>query len=189
MKKALRKDIIKQRSLLTIEEVTSKSDCIMQTIIASEWYKSASVIMLYMDYKNEVKTESIIKAALNDGKRVLLPVVDFKEHILILVEIHSLTTDMILSQYGILEPILKKENIRSIKEVDLILSPGVAFDLKGYRLGYGGGFYDKLLATADRSKLTVLALAFDLQVVGEVPVEAFDKRIDGLITESGINYF
>lgn len=189
MKSNLRKAMIQKRNLLSHEEVVDKSRSICESVIRSEWYKHADTVMLYMDYKNEVRTEYLIEHALVHRKRVVLPVVDFTTHTLTLVEIHSLTSDMRLSSYGILEPIVTEESIRSIDDIDLILSPGVAFDLKGYRLGYGGGFYDKLLETADRSKLKVLALAFDMQIIDQVPVESYDKPIDAIATESNLTFF
>ena len=92
--------------------------------------------------------------------------------------------ELILSNYGILEPAASATMV-PYESIDLILSPVVAFDKNGFRLGYGGGFYDRLLSQK-RKEVPVIALAFDLQIVKAVPTEPHDISVDMIVTESTI---
>lgn len=189
-KKNLRKSIITRRNLLKSSEIFGKGNQIKARLMALELFKQAQVIMLYMDYKNEVPTREIIKTCLALGKRVILPVVVAGKEQLSLVEIKGFD-DMVASKHGILEPPINALNKRRFEDIDLILAPGVAFDLNGYRLGYGGGYYDRLLASnaIHRQRINVIALAFALQIVEYVPHEGYDQPIDGLITEDNVYIF
>lgn len=189
MKKTLRKNMLTLRSSLTPDEITFKSQQISARVLGSEVYQRASFVMLYMDFKNEVETAGLILSALEDGKRVALPVVDQVAHRLVLVEITDMERDLNRSDFGILEPSITPENTLEPGAIDLILAPGVAFDLRGYRMGYGGGFYDQLLSQCDRDQVRVYALCFDIQVVSQVPIDPHDQRMDGLFTESGVHHF
>ena len=91
--------------------------------------------------------------------------------------------DLKISSYGILEP--KKDKIKNISsdKIDLIIVPGVAFDLKGNRMGHGKGYYDRFLNLV---KSTSIGLAFEFQIIENIPVESHDKPIDMIITEKRI---
>lgn len=188
-KKALRREILKRRSALTPEAMMEKCAAIAQHVIESPEFQAAEQLLIYMDFKSEVYTGPIIDAALSRGKRVYVPVVVPEQPDLLLVAYHGADTPMVRSSFGILEPVPGPENTVAIDTIDLVLAPGVAFDAKGYRLGYGGGYYDRLLAGADRSRLQVIALAFDCQLVPELVHEPWDRVMDGLITETQIRHF
>lgn len=186
MKKELRKTIQAKRLQLTDQDVITKSRSIFEHLLTLPEFNQASAVMLYMDFRKEVQTEPIIEHCLKHGKKVILPVVSEDKKNLVLIEITSLKNDLTLSSFGILEPVVRPESIRKIEDIDLILSPGVAFDRTGYRLGYGGGYYDRLLS-GKHDRIKVWALAFDLQIVEAVPREDYDQQIDGIVTESGIH--
>ena len=137
--------------------------------------------MFYVNKDNEVRTEEMIKESLRMGKKVAVPITRVKEKNLE----PSLLTDYDLElspgTYGILEP--TEEYIRPIspEEIDLIIVPGVAFDRLGSRLGFGGGFYDNFLKRLP-SSTTRIALAFQLQIVEQVPCEEKDQPVDIIIT-------
>lgn len=183
MKTQLRKNIVARRLALTEEAVQEKSAKILANLMSLEAFNASGTVMLYMDFRKEVQTKAIIDYCLNQGKKVVLPVVGPDKKNLLLLEIKSLDADMILSSYGILEPIIKNEHLKSLHDIDLLLAPGVAFDLEGYRLGYGGGYYDRLLENRPEH-LLVFALAFDLQVIDSLPHDSHDQRVDGIVTES-----
>ena len=100
-----------------------------------------------------------------------------------LYAVASLTEDLLPGVWGIREPDPARCREASIEEIDFILVPGVAFDASGGRLGYGGGFYDRLLGHA-RPGVPKVAGAFSLQVVAAVPVEDHDCRVTTLVTET-----
>lgn len=183
MKKIIRKEILTKRALLSSKEVTDKSMAITQNIIESKLIKDDMNILVYMDFRNEVKTTYLIDYIIKHIGYVLLPRVDRLSKELIVHQVTSID-DLRKSNYGILEPHVDCK-IVDYKAIDLILAPGVAFDKDLYRLGYGGGFYDKLLSKK-RKEVPVIALAFDLQLIESVPTEPHDFQMNGIITESQI---
>ncbi len=96
--------------------------------------------------------------------------------------------DLIKSKYGILEP--KDDNTLVINPeiLDIVITPGVVFDEEGYRIGYGGGFYDKLFEKIE-DRVVKIAIGFELQVIDKVPRDSYDKAVDYLITEEKIYTF
>lgn len=183
-KKALRREILKRRSALTPEALTEKSAAIAQRVLESPEFQAAQRLLIYMDFKSEVYTGPIIDSALARGKQVYVPVVVPDQPDLLLVAYHGPDTPMVRSSFGILEPVPGPDNTVAIEAIDLVLAPGIAFDDRGYRLGYGGGYYDRLLAGADRSRLRVIALAFDCQLEPELVHDPWDRIMDGLFTET-----
>ncbi len=179
MKKKIRKDTLKLRRSLTIESVVLKSQHISESIINLDLIKSKDTL-LYMDFRNEVMTKQLIDYTIKHFGSVLLPRVVDKE--LTIHEIFSLD-DLILSKLGILEP--NSSNQVDVKTIDLILAPGVAFDEDCYRLGYGGGYYDRLLSQK-RKEVQVVALAFEIQIIDKVPTEPHDYKMDMIVTQSRI---
>ncbi len=190
MKRQLRNQIIKRRNQLSPPEIGDKSAQIYRRLRTLAAFQSAQSIMVYMDYKNEVQTKSIIDDCFVGGKAVIVPVVTSKNGDMSLVEIGP-QTHFKKSSLGILEPQITAQSRRQLGDIDLILAPGVAFDLTGNRLGYGGGYYDRLLAKApaERRRIAVYGLAFECQIVESIPTEPTDCKIDGLITERQIYQF
>ncbi len=189
-KSAIRTMVLKERKLLTPQDVEHKSQRIAESVYALPAFKDATGIMCYLNYKNEVVTDDIIAHCRDLGKCVIVPVVDETTRTLVLVDITQPTAYK-LSSYGIREPLITEGNTRTLEDIDLILSPGVAFDLKGNRIGYGGGFYDKLLSQdADsRERIPVYALAFSMQIVEDIPADPLDQKINGIITEDNVYHF
>ncbi len=181
MKNELRQEILKRRREQTSEEVTRKSELIFERLKTSKLLDTAHVILCYMDFRNEVETSSIIEYIWSLGKIVVLPKVNTQTHALELYQIEGFR-DMIESKMGILEPATDLPRVLE-SDIDLVLAPGVAFDLKGYRMGYGGGFYDKLIPQL-RPDCHIAALAFDLQLLESLPVEAHDQPMSSILTES-----
>lgn len=184
-KKELRNKYLKMRKNLQYEEVEKKSKNIIQKLMDTAWYRQSNTIMSYIDFRNEVITRSFIKHALKDNKRIIVPITDMSSKTLILSELKDFDNELCQSSYGILEP--KKEYVRvvSCNLLDLVLVPGLAFDTSGYRIGYGGGYYDRLLQRLPQKTITI-GLAFEFQIVGNIPVESFDRKVDFIITEERI---
>ena len=145
-KKRLRKEIIDRRNNLSITERFDASKRIKDTLFSLPEFKDAKRVHFFISFGSEVITSEMIKDAIKMGKSVVVPFVDKEKKELRLSEIKDFSKSLKQDYWGILEP--KKEYRReaSIDDVDLMVMPGVAFDEKGHRLGYGMAFYDKLLS-------------------------------------------
>ncbi len=202
-KQALRQSIIAAREKVPAVERLRLSQAIVKTICALPEYRRAQTVLGYLNFGAELAAELWVQQALADGKRVLLPRVNRASKHLDIYKVSDLQKDVAPGAWGIREPVAE----RCIKEeapgtVDFILLPGVAFTREGARLGYGGGFYDKLLMkilairpgeqTALAKPLVMarmphrpalVAGAFALQVVQEIPQEITDRNVEWLVTE------
>ena len=182
-KQQLRQSIIAAREKLPAPERIHLSRAVIGSVCDLPAYRQAQTVLGYLNFGAELAAELWVQQALADGKRVLLPRVNQASKHLDLYEVRNLHQDVAPGAWGIREPIME----RCIKEsapgtVDFILLPGVAFTRKGARLGYGGGFYDKLLAHMPHCPALV-AGAFALQVVPEIPQESTDRNVGWLVTE------
>jgi 5-formyltetrahydrofolate cyclo-ligase len=147
-------------------------------------YKESKTVLLFASFNSEVDTSGIIDDALQRGKRVVLPKVDTEKKILALYSIKT-RTELKPGFKGIPEPESLPEREISPEEIDFILVPGVAFDEHGGRLGYGGGYYDKLLGSLNQ-KPHLVAIAFEEQIIERVPVSTHDIRIPKIVTDRRI---
>ena len=185
MKPALRHEILARRDALGEDERRAKSAAIAARLKVQPEYGAARTVLFYVSFRSEAATRQIIEDALREGKRVLAPKVDRKAHRLKLFEITSVARDLEAGYMGIYEPVEGPGGEVDPSEVDMVVLPGVGFDSAGRRLGYGGGYYDRLIERL-RPKVPLVALAFELQVVDEVPCEEHDKRVDRIITEARV---
>ena len=167
------------RDALSPEKRTAKSREIEERLFSLPEFKSARIVLFFASFRSEVDTGSMIRRALTFGKRVVLPKVDGTG--LALYEIADWDNDVSPGAWGIPEP-HEKRPVR-LDELDLILVPGAAFDERGNRLGYGAGFYDKLLSAFTK---TTLALAFEAQIVPRVPAEEHDVPVKKIVTEKRV---
>ena len=182
-KQALRQRIIAARDELTPTLQARLSKEIVRQLCSLAAYGAARTVLGYLNFGSELQSELWVRQALTDGKQVLLPRVNKAGRHLEMFEIHDPDNDVAPGAYGIREPIPERcRHFDAPGEIDLILLPGVAFDRTGGRLGYGGGFFDKLLAHLPRRPILV-AGAFALQVIDAVPQESTDRRVDWLVTE------
>lgn len=185
IKTEIRKEIGQKRDSLSIDERDEKSKRIMEILFSLKEFKDAGVIHFFVNTRSEVFTDEMIRGALLIGKRVVAPLIDSANRRLLLSEIKDYDKDLIPGYWGILEP--KRESFRevSIDDVHLMVMPGLAFDEKGGRIGYGGGYYDRLLSVRNR-KMPLVAVSFDLQIVRNVPIHEKDVRVDKIVTESRV---
>jgi 5-formyltetrahydrofolate cyclo-ligase len=181
MKDVIRKELIEKRKKMSKKEVLEKNKLIKKRLFEINEFKKASTILFYVSYGNEVYTHDMIKEALND-KKVVVPISN-KEDCSLSLSILDSWNDLEEGSYGILEP--RKDCIKeiSIDEIDLIIVPGVGFDLNGNRLGHGKGYYDRLL---EKTKAISIGLAFELQIVKNIPTDRNDVPVDIIVTEERI---
>lgn len=187
MKNKLRHEAFKKRNRLDQQEIIEKSNNILVYLKTFEKQLTNKNIFIFIDFKNEVQTLDIILYLKDINCNIFIPRINptTKE-----MDIYPYTShdNLIKSKYGILEP---KENSRLVinpEILDIVITPGVVFDKEGYRIGYGGGFYDKLFEKIGDSVIKI-AVGFELQVIDKVPRDSYDKAVDYLITENRIYIF
>ena len=182
-KKKMRAAILALREAMPPAARSAASRAIIDKVCGLPQYAEATVVLTYMGFGSEIETQSFFERIIADGKIAVLPRVDRASQTLMLHAARS-TSDLLTGKWGIREPRADAPTV-SIDEIDFLLMPGVAFDRFGNRLGYGRGYYDKLLSIADPA-LTRVAAAFSCQIVEAVPVGPTDQRIDCIITENEI---
>lgn len=182
-KKILRNKILSRRDLLNIKEKESIDNSIFNKLISTDLYKKSKSIFIYLSFGTEIDTKKIINRAFQDKKEVYIPKIYKKDKSMKAIRLNSFE-DLNENSMGILEPIDDSDYINK-EEIDLIIVPGVVFDLNGNRIGYGGGYYDRYLEDIKKVSNKV-ALAYDLQIVDFIDPEAHDISVDYIITNTKV---
>jgi 5-formyltetrahydrofolate cyclo-ligase len=178
-KQTLRATVLAARDAIPVDVRTEAAARVCSAIRAAQAYQRARAVLAYASFGGELPTDALLKHALSDGKILVLPRVDKAAGCLRLHLVRRLD-DLVAGGWGIREPQSDSTTVPSM-EVDLIVVPGVAFDRAGFRIGYGGGYYDKLLPLA-KPETTRVSGVFDCQIVDAVPNEIHDQRVDLIIT-------
>jgi 5-formyltetrahydrofolate cyclo-ligase len=177
----------RERASMSLEEATDKSRRIAEALFSLPEFKRAKTVAFYVakDEAREVRTQEMILEALRTGKRVVVPFVtgdgmEFSEI--------SGPSDLSLGAFGISEPRSEIRRPVPLKEIDLIIVPGVAFDTEGGRIGYGKGFYDRFLCRllSERPDARVVGLAFEMQIVDRIERKPSDIPVHILVTEERV---
>lgn len=176
----LRKVLLQRRASLLPEERREKGEKIRDNFFSLPLYEKSKVIMLYLSLPTEVPTEEIIERALSEGKRIAVPCIREGN---IFPSLFTTLSQTEAGKFRIREP--QKKEFISAEELDLVVVPGCGFDLKGHRLGFGKGFYDRFLSELKES-VPLVALAFEIQIVEEIPSDKWDVRMDYIVTERRI---
>ncbi|MBI5388932.1 5-formyltetrahydrofolate cyclo-ligase [Candidatus Woesearchaeota archaeon] len=174
-KEILRKQFLDARNALAKEEIARKSNSIRKKLFSLPALREAKTIMFYVSFKSEVHTLGMIQRALSERKTVCVPYVDKHE---IRPSIIWSVRELKPGHFGVPEPL--HPNPISPASVDVVIVPGVAFDKKGFRIGYGKGFYDKFLPQTRAKKI---GLCFASQLADKLPHEEHDVGMDVVITE------
>lgn len=183
-KRSLRASMLQQRRQLTEVEVHHRSFAVQRQLVALPLYRQARTVALYSPVHNEVSTVQLLRDALAAHRSLVLPRVDGAE--LVFRRIHALD-DLAPGSFGILEPGPETEPV-ALEELELIVLPGVAFDRRGHRLGYGKGYFDRALQAAGRGPQRV-GLAYDFQLVEVLPTFEHDMQLDLLVMETEVLAF
>ena len=180
-KDELRKEIRDILQNLSTEMYNEQSNAIAQSLFKDEWWKSASTVGITISKPPEVDTYQIIRKAWDEGKRVVVPKCFSKERRMdfrVLENFDQLET----VYFSLLEPIESQTTLIDPQEIELLLVPGLAFTKAGFRLGVGGGYYDRFLEV---NHVNTLSLAFHQQIVPEIPLEKHDLPVMKIITDKG----
>jgi 5-formyltetrahydrofolate cyclo-ligase len=185
-KRILRKRLQQQLSELPRPEYEHYSYEIAQRLFSEESWKQAETIGVTISKVPEVDTFQIIRKAWQENKRIVIPKCypeDKKMRFRTLTAFNQLESVF----YGLLEPIVRQTKEVPKQNIDLLIVPGLAFTRNGYRLGFGGGYYDRFLQDYHGD---TLSLAFNLQLVSELPIEKHDIPVKNIInTEETIHIY
>jgi 5-formyltetrahydrofolate cyclo-ligase len=184
-KKELRKKVQELRDAIDPERRKLLSARVADNLWSVPEFTAAESILFFISFRSEVDTVPMIRRALDEGKVVCVPCTDDGDKSMVASRILDLGADLELGNYDIPEP--KKECLRPIaaEEIDVVLMPGVAFDLSGGRLGYGGGYYDRFLEKCG-PRCALIAVAFEIQIIEHVPCADHDHHIHKVVTESRV---
>ena len=183
-KNSIRKDALKKRRALSDREVREKSLLIKERLFELKEFKKAGLIMFYASFRNEVRTEEMIEEAMALGKKIAFPVTTPEKEMRAYL-VFNLKKDLCPGAFGILEPKAISDREVHIKEIDMIIVPGVAFDRRGGRIGFGQGFYDRFLRSISPRPFCA-GLGFEMQVLESLPLSIHDERLDAVITEKRV---
>ncbi len=172
----LRQNLLQQRKSMPVSEWQQKSDRITEHLLSSSLFTEAKTILAYFSFRQEPDLSSLFTHARYSwgfprcvGKSL---------HWHQVTQHDSLTT----GAYGITEPHAENPRVNP-EEVDLILVPTVACDYQGYRLGYGGGYYDRLLSSPIWQDKPTIGIVFDFAYVPQLPIEPWDMQLTSICTE------
>ncbi|MFO1322581.1 MAG: 5-formyltetrahydrofolate cyclo-ligase [Burkholderiales bacterium] len=180
-KRAMRLQVLAARDALAPDARDAASAAIAERVRALPSFERARCVLLTLPFRSEWDTRPLFAAAVANGAIVALPRVNGFSRMLDLHAAQDIARDTAAGYRGIPEPLADLPRV-GIEAVDWVLVPGVAFDVRGRRLGYGGGYYDRLLAQLTPGVPRV-AGAFDLQVVAQVPAAPHDLAVDVIVTE------
>ena len=186
-KSQIRQSAFVRRDALPKDERSEKSTAIMERLFDFANFLEARIVLFYMSYGSEVDTEPMVRKALELEKIVALPLVDAKQGEIVPFKIDNLDSDLRPGYRGIREPIPEQCKQIPVQYVNLAIIPGVAFDERGGRIGHGMGVYDRFIPKLDITTRKV-ALAFECQIVPQIPMEPHDRYTDIIITEERIIY-
>ena len=185
-KEQLRRDLQRRLLEMTEEQRIAKSKKACQNLISTPQFRSASVIMMFLSLPHEVSTDEAILHAWQLGKIVVVPKISWQQRHMIPVQINSLETDFSTEVAGLRNPVTGVPV--PFEEINLVVTPALAFDRKGNRLGRGGSFYDRFFAN-EELKAPRCGFGFAEQLVDSIPVAEHDKPMDLLVTDEEIIYF
>lgn len=183
----IRNDMAKAVEAFSKEEVTEKTSRIESSLFEFANFLESNISLLYVHHGFEVNTRGILERCIAYNKIVVLPAFNMDTFQMKLMKVDNLDRDLKVGPRGMLEPDPATCKVVPIERIDIAIIPGVALDEKGGRIGSGEGFYDRLIPKLPATTRKV-SLAFECQIIPQVPMESHDKFVDIIITEKRIIY-
>ncbi len=184
-KEQFRRYILRLRDRQSTRDIEQKSMEIMDQVLHLNEYVRSRGIACYVSKDSEVDTRRLIRNALDGHKRVLVPVVKKGDIDLFFSEIKDLGRELAPGSFNIPEPRPEYLRPESLDAVDVLFVPGIVWDKEGYRLGWGRGYFDRVLKTLPEHVRSI-GLSFNLQLVNRVPRDQFDLPANTVVTESRV---
>jgi len=179
----IRRRILKLRNAMPREEIAAASLEIVKKLTEMEEIRRASTLMVFLSFGSEVHTDDLISWGWDAGKRIVVPLCCPETRELMPCRIDGLD-ELETGHYGIREP--KASHLQPVlqREIDAVLVPAVAFDRRGCRVGYGGGYYDRFLPGCPQA--AKIGAAFARQIIAAIPADPYDVTVDRIVTEKGV---
>ena len=161
------------------------SSRVSQRLFNLQEFKGARTISIYLHIGSEVRTREILARCIAQSKRVMIPVTDTTNRRLIFSELAAPEKELEIGHFGIPEP--KTEFLRPVplEEAQIALVPGIAWDLRGYRIGYGGGYYDRSINSLHNHVL-LIGLGYEFQILSDIPKTRYDRPVNKIVTEQRV---
>ncbi len=185
-KSALRRAILAQRDAISAQEVRRRSEAVSSRLFGLPEFAEARVVMFFVSFGSELDTVPMIRQAVAEGKRAAAPRASPGTRELTPCEIRDVGADLAVGAHGIREPKLHCPEVRP-EEIDVVLVPAAVWGEDGYRIGYGGGYYDRFLARLPHARR--IGLGLEVQVVPAVPHGEHDLPVEALVTEAAVRRF
>jgi 5-formyltetrahydrofolate cyclo-ligase len=187
VKKELRFRLRAVLAAIAPDQIADRSRAAARRLIAEPEYRRAETMMIYLSLPHEADTTAIVLQAWQDGKRVVAPQVSWESRQMIPIEIRDLDTEVAANnQLGVREPI--SGQVIPVRQIDLVIVPGLGFDPFGNRLGRGRGFYDRFLGRAEFAG-TACGFALEEQLVDSIPAGPLDQKVHMLVTDAQVRRF
>lgn len=187
LKNEIRKEVANKLAPISKKVLTEKNQRVAKRLFEFANFLESNIALLYIHKPNEVSTENIIKQCYHFNKIVVLPAFNTEKRSMNLLKVDNPEVELLKGSRGIMEPDINQCKIVPIDVIDIAIIPGVAFDEKGGRIGSGEGYYDRLIPKLSATTRKV-ALAFEDQILMQVPMTSHDKHVDIIITEKRIIY-
>lgn len=184
-KEKLRQEYLNQRSKLSKKEIIAWSRKITKKFLNLSQLSEAVKIMSYASMKNEIKTFVLMEKLLENNYLLYLPYTCKEEINLGVAQINDLNSDLKKGVYGVQEPIKKLRTKKPPSDLDIIIVPALCYTKSGYRIGYGGGYYDSFLSKHGQNSLKI-GFCYDKFIVDSIPIESHDVPVDIIITENRV---
>lgn len=184
-KKEIRKEARQLRDSLSTQEIRSKNAAIESKLWQLIQERNFESVMFYIAFGSEVRTQGCVSRAISSGIKTIVPVCsDDGERQLLPSRLLDLDSEVEAGKFGIPEP--KPEFRRPFppEEIDLVVVPGLAFDEKGHRIGYGGSYYDHFLVRCPQA--LHVGMAYEIQIVEEISPSEWDVSVHKIITEDRV---
>lgn len=183
MNKSQLRQLVKKQ-LEELNDDTFAKGCaeIHKHLFSQYHWNKAKTISVTISRGREIETKNIIKKAWAEGKHVVVPKCYPKTNEMVFRKIDTFQQVETVF-FGLREPIVSRTDSVEPEDIDLMIVPGLCFDREGYRIGYGGGYYDRYL---ERYHQDTISLAFSFQLFNKIPREPHDIPVQGLITEQGV---
>ncbi|MBF0301542.1 MAG: 5-formyltetrahydrofolate cyclo-ligase [Desulfamplus sp.] len=181
-KKSLIGEVLEKMSMLTEEEKVAKQKAVESNLLSFANFLEAELVLLYIQRSTELPTEKIIRTSLDVRKGIVLPAYSESRHSITLLRINNYDSDIIKTESDVLEPDTNLCKKIPLDMIDVALIPGLAFDEKGGRVGFGDGFYNRLISKLPETTRKI-AIAFEEQLVEHIPMESRKYNLDIIITD------
>lgn len=186
-KSQIREETAQKIVALSAKDIAEKTKVIEDRLFDFANFLESKIALMYVNNENEVPTDNILQRAFQYGKIVVLPAYSPENYEMTLKKVDNLKKDLQMGPRNIHQPHDARCKIVPIEKIDIAIIPAVALDEKGGRIGSGEGYYDRLIPNLAITTRKV-ALAFEAQIVPQVPIESHDKHVDIIITENRVIY-